>query len=125
MQRVDYWKFSGFEYIYLEDSYVLKIETGPMVEIIVEAVLRDSHPLYEAPKPGEQYCYRTGKIIFPLVRNFHWVKKNMVPTIDPDGSADYGNIDEFYLLDGAYRILGQWGELNIESEPPYFEVVRQ
>ncbi|MEO9123109.1 MAG: hypothetical protein ABI262_00210 [Microcoleus sp.] len=44
---------------------------------------------------------------------------NISPIADPDGSIDYGNIDEFFRADGKYYLrVGEWGELTIVSDPP-------
>lgn len=118
MSRIDYPLFPGFEDLYLEDSYLLGIETNSAVDMLVEAVLRETHPMYTPPKPGERYSYRTLVIHFPEVKSVEWINKRMTPTRDPDGSVDYGNIDEFHLMDGRYHIKGDWGELAIVSAPP-------
>jgi hypothetical protein len=123
MQRVDYWQFLGFENIYLEDSYLLDLKTNSRIEALVEAVLRESHPLYAPPRPGEQYCYNDIRIIFPEVREYRWLEKRMTPIRDPDGHVDYGNIDELYLLDSKYYMSGEWGKLEIDSRPPVVEYV--
>lgn len=118
MNRVDYWDFPGFENIYLEDSYLLSLVTNSQIDAHVEAVLRENHPLYIPPKPTEQYSYRHLIIRFPRVREFRWISKQMKPIRDPDGGVDYGNIDELYRLDGKYHMRGDWGHLEVTSDPP-------
>jgi hypothetical protein len=118
MQRLNYWQFPGFENVYLEDSYVLAIKAKASVEILIEAVLTENHPLYTSPLPGEQYCYRQMTIKFFLPQTYNLVLKKMTPIPAPDGSIDYGNIDEFFLDAGKYYINGEWGELTIVSAPP-------
>ena len=118
MQRLNYWQFPGFENVYLEDSYVLAIKAKASVEILIEAVLTENHPLYASPLPGEQYCYRQMTIKFLSPQTYSLVLKKMTPIPNPDGSIDYGNIDEFYMNDGKYYMDGEWGELTIISEPP-------
>ena len=118
MDRIDYWKFQGFENLYLEDSHLLDLHTDSQVEARVEAVLRESHPDYHGPKPGEQYAYKNIVIAFPNLRNYRWLEKKMVPTRDPDGGIDYGNIDEFYRSNERYFMSGDWGTIEIDSDPP-------
>jgi hypothetical protein len=118
MERLNYWQFPGFENIYLEDSYVLSINTKISIQILLEAVLTENHSLYTQPLPGEQYCYRRMTVIFPHPQTYDLVLNNISPVADPDGSVDYGNIDEFFMADGKYYLRGEWGELTIVSDPP-------
>ena len=48
----DYYEFPSLEHVYLEDSYVMDIQTDPdAVEISVETVLTETHPQYSDPLP--------------------------------------------------------------------------
>lgn len=118
MERLNYWQFSGFENIYLEDSYVLSINAKTSIQILLETVLTENHSLYTQPLPGEQYCYRRMTVNFPHPQTYDLVLNNISPIADPDGSVDYGNIDEFFSADGKYYLRGEWGELTIVSDPP-------
>lgn len=118
MERLNYWQFPGFENIYLEDSYVLSINAKTSIQIPLEAVLTENHSLYTQPLPGEQYCYRRMTVNFPHPQTYDLVLNNISPIADPDGSVDYGNIDEFFMADGKYYLTGEWGELTIVSDPP-------
>ncbi|MCY7386431.1 MAG: hypothetical protein LH628_28485 [Microcoleus sp. CAN_BIN18] len=119
MERLNYWQFPGFENIYLEDSYVLSINAKTSIQILLEAVLTEHHPLYTQPLPGEQYCYRRMTVNFPHPQTYDLVVNNISPIADPDGSIDYGNIDEFFRADGKYYLrVGEWGELTIVSDSP-------
>ncbi len=118
MERLNYWQFSGFENIYLEDSYVLSINAKTSIQILLEAVLTGNHSLYTQPLPGEQYCYRRMTVNFPHPQTYDLVLNNISPIADPDGSVDYGNIDDFFSADGKYYLRGEWGELTIVSDPP-------
>ena len=118
MATINYWQFPGFENVYLEDSYVLGIKAqGSVVEILIEAVLTENHPLYTPPLPGEQYCYRQMTIKFPQPQNYTLVNK-MRAISGVDGSVDYGNIEEFYRNEQQSYIRGEWGEITIISEVP-------
>ena len=119
-----YYEFHSLEHVYLEDSYVLDIQTEPdSVEISVETVLTESHPQYSDPLPGERYCYRNGRICFRNAKRITWVKKSMILMPDLVGPPDYGNIDAFYFSEGSYHLIGGWGELDIVSSEPLFEFV--
>ena len=119
-----YYEFHSLEHVYLEDSYVLDIQTEPgTVEISVDTVLTENHPQYSDPLPDEQYCYRNGRICFRNAKSITWVKKSMVLIPDLEGPPDYGNIDEFYFSEGSYHLIGEWGELEIVSSEPLFELV--
>ncbi|MEG5060558.1 hypothetical protein QUB60_22100 [Microcoleus sp. A2-C5] len=119
MERLNYWQFPGFENIYLEDSYVLSINAKTSIQILLETVLTENHSLYTQPLPAEQYCYRRMTVNFPHLQTYDLVVNNISPIADPDGSIDYGNIDEFFRADGKYYLrVGEWGELTIVSDPP-------
>ena len=124
--RREYHQLSGFEEFYFEDSYVLGINTLPeTVEIILSAVLTERHPLYSAPLPDEQYCYRRIRIVFPEAKTISWVDKFMFPYTDANGEVDFGNIDEFCELDGHYLLAGDWGKLDIVSSEPVAEILER
>lgn len=110
----------GFAEIYLEDSYVLGLEVAKEdVTFRVEVVLREGHPDYQAPKPGEQYCYRLGVLRFAGLKEVQWIRRAMRPSADATGSTDLGNIDELVEESpGHFRIAGDWGELTVDSQPP-------
>ena len=119
MQHLNYWQFPGFENIYLEDSYVLGIEAkNASIQILIECVLTEKHPLYSQALPGEAYCYRQMKIKFPQVKsdNLNSLKMRTIP--NPDGRSDFGNIDEFFMADGTYHLFGEWGEITLISDSP-------
>lgn len=119
MERLNYWQLPGFENIYLEDSYVLSINANTIsIQILLEAVLTENHPLYTPALSGEQYCYRQMTVYFPHPQTYDLVLNNIRPIADPDGSVDYGNIDDFFMEDDKYYLRGEWGELTIVSDPP-------
>lgn len=52
--------FEPLAHVYLEDSWVLEmLPSTNGIAFRLEAVLTPDHPLYAAPGPGEQHCYRT------------------------------------------------------------------
>lgn len=122
--KLEYTNFQGFENVFLEDSFVLKIKTSKsFAEFFVEIILRKHHPLYSKPKPKEQYCYKNGIISFPQIENIIWVKVNMNPSTDANNEVDFGNIDSFFYENDFYNILGDWGELKIQSQGPIIKFV--
>ncbi|UOE42856.1 hypothetical protein [Agromyces larvae] len=115
----DYWKFDGFQHLYLEDSWVLRFAFAPgKLTIEVEFVLRESHPAFSPPLAGEQYCYRRGSIHFDAMTAFAWSGRNVVPAVDASGEMDLGSFDGFEARDDRYIITGEFGRLEIVSVPP-------
>ena len=122
--RLEYYSFQGFENIYLEYSFVLKIiSTKTLAEFLVEIILTKNHPLYSKPKPKEAYCYKKAIISFPKIENIVWVEVNICPSIDANNEADFGNIDSFFYEDNFYNISGDWGEVKIQSQSPTIKFI--
>ncbi len=118
----NYWSIPGFEDIYLEDSWVLSIETGEStLTIAVDFVLRESHPLYQAPQSGEQYCYRRGLIHFGSVTALSWTGQGAVPATDAAGEHDLGSFDEFEVKDNSFTISGDFGRIEVVAPRPTVE----
>lgn len=114
----NYYLWDNFKNIYLEDSFVLGIEeSNAQISFFVEMVLTEKHPMYSPPNEDEEYCYKKGKIIFYEPKFVKWIKKNTQPFTDADESEDYGNIDFFELSSEGYHLLGDWGEVVINSPP--------
>jgi hypothetical protein len=85
----------------------------------VLASLWPGHPSYTPPPPGDWTCYRAAELIFDGATNVTGLKemKDVRPTIDPDGSADYGNIDWFSRNDdGTFTVSGDFGEVRVTAE---------
>lgn len=111
-----YWERLELEQIYLEDSYVLSIEQSTNVfEFKMELVLRENHPLYEAPTPDEQYCYRQGTLTFRDVTEVRWLERRNAISMDARGQADMGNIDALYEEAGWFKLQGDWGKVQIRA----------
>jgi hypothetical protein len=115
----EYWSLEDFRYLYLEDSWVTDIEahTG-ILTLHADLVLREEHPLYRAPEPGEQYCYQAGRIVFPAVERLSWEGQGRPPAVDESGERDYGGIDSFEVDPPRYRLSGDFGRLVVDSQPP-------
>lgn len=115
----EYWKLPGFECIYLEDSWVTDVVVSPgAVEIAMDLVLRECHPLYRPPLPTEQYCYHRGSVRFDEVEEATWTNRSKPPTIDASGELDYGSIDSFSSSEGRHLIEGGFGRISVKSVPP-------
>lgn len=114
-----YYEWDIFKGIYLEDSFVLAVdESNGQLTFCMDLVLTENHPEYSSPKEDEQYCFKRGQIVFPNLNSVKWISKNLHPFRDADGNYDYGNIDFFELRPGGYHLLGDWGEVIINSSEP-------
>lgn len=117
--RVPYSDLPGLEHVYLEDSYVLDLRiASDSVEFELNAVLTPEHPLYEAPLPHQQYCMRRAALRFPNATVISANRSRAKPAVDAAGEVDYGNIDVFYRRGTAYHLSGEWGDLELVSDPP-------
>jgi len=117
-----YYEWDQFKNIYLEDSFVLRIEESEEeISFTVEVVLTEEHSMYSSPRQDEQYCYKRARIVFKGLKDVKWLERNSQPFTDADDSEDYGNIDSFELSSGGYYLLGDWGEVIISSAPPTLE----
>lgn len=122
MKLSHYYELPGLEHVYLEDSYVLNIETlETRVKFLLDTVLTKEHPAYRTPPPEEQYCYKKACLEFNQVDKVKWINKVMIPYSDASGEIDYGNIDTLSCSHGNYHLSGDWGEIEIISSPPTIE----
>lgn len=113
--------------ILLEDTFVLGWhQTSGSLTFNVLASLLQSHPEASAPLTGEWACYRPGAIEFSGVSSVSGLlpQESVPSTKDPDGSADYGCIDEFSLVrPGEYRIVGEFGVVMVAARGVSFVLV--
>lgn len=111
---MDYYQIQELSGVYLEDSYVLAIhECDDRLIIDLDAVLTESHPSYEIPKDGDQYCYRRAQLSFSGVNSVEWSRKRFTKFTDAAGEVDYGNIDSFLKDGDCYSLAGDWGSVRI------------
>lgn len=116
---IEYPKFPGFESIFLEDSFVLRIDEGQYeIAFLLEVVLLPGHVQFTEPSSEESHCYVKGRLEFSNIRHCQWNHKHLVPILDADGSADFGSIDYLYLRGENYVLGGDWGELELISDSP-------
>lgn len=83
-----------------------------------EIVLRETHPAYSEPAPGQQYCYRRGDIVFARVTELRWTGQGRPPGIDASGEIDYGSIDVLDVEGSRYHLVGDFGEIVLRSCSP-------
>lgn len=124
---IDYPQFKGLEEIYLEDSWIRRIEEKPdRLTFWMDFVLTERHPFYHPPRPNEHYCYERGKLIFPNISSINWIERN-IEKIDarhiqfplPEDEADYSNIDVLFINEnGHYYLNGEIGQVEFKSDPP-------
>ncbi len=123
MESISYEKFEGFENVFLEDSFVLDLKITPLTFIIdLEIILAESHSLYTKPLKNELYCYRKAQISFLNVESVIWTNKISKAFTDATGEIDFGNIDEFILENGIYKIWGDLGNFEIKCEKLNLEI---
>jgi hypothetical protein len=117
---IDYTELPDLNTYYFEDSYVLEIKDSPSeLDLRLDLVLTPQHSSYRPPPPDQQYCFWRATLRFPGVRQARWIERHDDPAIDATGESDLGNIDQFLLCGGAYRLSGTWGIVEIESDLPH------
>lgn len=111
--------------IYLADSFVLGIETGPAsVCFELEAVLERDHPaFYWPPKQGERHAY--ARICWCLRGAVTWQTGPVLdtPVQDPSGVPDYGNIDSALIDGDVVSLEGEWGAVTIRGAAQSVELL--
>ena len=119
-----YHEWPGFDGYYLEDSWVLGLHiTGAEVVVDLDVVLTERHPGYSPPRPGEQYCYRRGRLVFSGIRGIEVQEPLLMrPATDAAGERDLGNIDSLRRSGPLFLMEGEWGVIAIESDPPRVEL---
>ncbi len=116
-----YWELEGFQDLYLEDSWVLDVVAQPAtLRVRCNLVLRESHPLFSGPKPGEQYCYRAGTVLFDNVTELHWVDHPRLEfqAVDANGERDFGSFEVFGVEGNRYKLVGDFGAIELTSAQP-------
>ncbi len=113
-------RIDAFGDILLEDTFVFSWCRGAdSLTFQVLASLLQSHPEASPPQGGDWACYRHGQIQFTGVSAVAGLlpQESVVPTTDPDGSMDFGCIDELSLIrSGEYRIAGEFGVVTVAAQ---------
>lgn len=115
-----YWQLDQLKDVYLEDSWILRINATPgRLEVVLDFVLRENHSDYRDPLPGEQYCYKRGSLVFSAVSELSWIGQGKIrPTTDANGETDYGSLDVLQFDDPRWSMAGDFGEISVISMPP-------
>ncbi|GAA3502750.1 hypothetical protein GCM10019016_098590 [Streptomyces prasinosporus] len=118
--------FPGFEHVGLEDGHVPDITVRPAVLTLgLDPLLLPGHPEHRTPSPGERACFRQAAVVFPSVRDLHWTGQDVIgPTTDASGARDFGTVDSPTGTGDSCRLLGDRGEIDLQSDPPSLSVDR-
>ena len=77
MIKTPYHKLPVLQDIYLEDSFVLGINTDENTALFeMEFVLTEDHDGYRPPRENEQYCYKKGTLRFDKCAKVNWLRVN-------------------------------------------------
>ena len=110
----------ALDHVDLQDTFVLSWrKASGSLTFEVLANLLPTHPRAAPPLPNEWACYTEGAITFFGVTSVAGLPAlgDVVPVKDPDGSIDYGCIDELSLAGpGEYRIAGEFGSVSVAAE---------
>lgn len=110
----------AFDNILLEDTFVFSWHrTHDLLTFNVLASLLQSHPEASPPTSGDWACYRPAVIQFRGVTSVDGLlpQESVNPTIDPDGTVDYGCIDALALIrPGRYCIAGEFGSVTVVAQ---------
>ena len=121
-----------FDGVDLEDSWVLGWHFNSSQNQLVfdlEVSLWQGHEHYDTPLPGEYTCYKRGCLIFDDVTSIHNLlpMDAVKPTIDSNGSIDYGNIEGLrHISEGIYKFGGDvakdFGEVSVKCGDVRLEI---
>lgn len=114
-----------FKGIDLNDSFVLEwCHSKNQFVIELEASIWPESKYYKQPKINEYTCYQKARLSFINIKSCTGLRtmKNVKPTIDPDGSKDYGNIYNLESNCGSFMISGEFGKVEITGGEIQFEI---
>ncbi|WP_406458436.1 hypothetical protein OG782_36190 [Streptomyces sp. NBC_00876] len=122
--RDNYPNLPGFEFVRLEDSYVLDITIHPgVLSVRLDLMLLPGHPEYGAPFPGDRACFRQATLAFSHIRDLHWTDQGVVkPAVDASGTLDFGSVDSLTRDDDNYEVQGDWGTILLKSSIPSLSI---
>lgn len=113
---MEWTELSDFKGIDLNDSFVLGWEQSTdKLEFSLEASIWPQSTYYITPKQNEHTCYRKATLTFSSIDEVNGLRsmESVKPTIDPDGTSDYGNIDSLIQNSNGYSIVGEFGSVKI------------
>lgn len=115
----NYWELPGLADLHLEDSWVREVSVSEgAVAFILDLVLREGHPSWRPPMPGERHCYRRSILRFDEAHAIVVRPSGLPPAIDANGETDLGHIDVMTLDDDGYHLEGDWGTVVVDSPQP-------
>lgn len=110
-------QIDDIEHVYLEDSWVLSVETtASWISFVLEAALLESHPrFYTPPNLGERHAY--AKLRWSLQGEVQWTDGPHLdhPATDASGTKDFGHIDSWHRSGDLDRLEGDWGAVAIRN----------
>lgn len=113
---MDWTELSEFKGIDLYDSFVLSWEhTSNKIVFNLEVSIWPQSTFYSKPEPNEHTCYRKASLSFTGIKEINGLLpiETVKPTIDPDGTSDYGTIEAFAQVINGYSITGEFGVVKI------------
>ena len=114
-----------FKGINLNDSFILSwAYSSDKLSFQLEASIWPESKHYDTPKPNEHTCYKVAKLVFENYTDVIGLKDmaEVKPAIDASHELDYGGIDNLEILDGGYRLEGEFGEVVITDGSMRFEI---
>jgi hypothetical protein len=124
---VDWKDLVEFQGIDLNDSFILNWSREEH-EIVfsLEASVWPESIYYRAPENNEYTCYRKATLRFSGVSSCVGLlaTSEVKPTIDPDGSIDFGNIDTFNQIQDGFSLTGEFGNVIIICDEMHFEILK-
>lgn len=118
-----------FEGVDLEDSWVFGWHFDANHHRLVfdlDASVWPGHEHYTRPLFGEYTCYKRAQLIFERVATVEGLLHvdTVKPSIDPDGSIDYGNIEGFcHAGHSVYKFGGDFGEVCVKCGDVCLEII--
>lgn len=73
------------------------------------------YALSTAVTPGEQYCYRWGRILFTGVTALRWDDQGGPTAVDASGELDYGSVDTFDHDGKLHALTGDFGRVAVAA----------
>jgi len=114
-----------FRGVDLNDSFILNwFHAQGSFFIELEASLWPESKYYSAPVNDEYTCYKKASISFQNIQSIEGLTpvNAVTPTIDIDGSADYGNIDSLTSSSSKFYVSGNFGNVVINGGEVTFKV---
>ena len=123
--NIEWSQIEIFKGIDLHDSFVLNwSHENDNLSFELEASIWPESKHYTVPKKNEHTCYRKATLEFVGVKNISGLKprESVQSSTDPDGSIDYGNIDDLKAVEGSFIVVGDFGTVTIQGGELRFEV---